>query len=628
MSGWFLRAIAAMGAWTVLASGGVMAVGGEASPTATPRTEPRDIVLITVASLRFDRLGCYTPGRRRTPGIDALAESGVRFDRAYTASVSTGPAAASLLTGLYPARHGLRHDLGGRVKVGVPTVAERLSQAGYRTGAVLGSSYLDSDRGLERGFATYDDDIEGVRKKVVGRSRERRAEEATSTALRWLDRAGRDRPLFLWLDYFDPHYDYDPPESQKKDEAGDPYGGEIAYLDAQIDAFVKGLKARGRAARTHLILVGLHGEGLGDHGETGHGFYLYETTVRVPLILLVANGTRRNGVADVPVSLVDVAPTILDLAGIAVPRDIDGRSFLPVLPAGTVPGGRGTTAPRQGDPRRLYVEAFAPYAAYGWSALHAVIEGDRKVVTGARREAFDLAKDPGERSPLGGAPPWAGEMQEFGRSLLGSLEVAVERRREVRTRVDELAPPWNYSPICLEKLTFPDPRDRVELNDPLFRARSDHWQGIVGRAQVIADEEILPRDPSNFTGLDISGFLALRNGWDEYLLHSLELMQCNYPYRGAAYHYFGHHLERKGEHERAEQAFRLFALIEPDNEEAHYDLAVLYARMGKPDRAFESLALAISNGAEDLDHIRRDHRLKSLHGDSRFSSLVGPVSSN
>jgi arylsulfatase A-like enzyme len=596
--------------------------------SAPAQPAPRSILLITVESLRPDHLGCYAGEGRATPSIDALAARGVRFETAYAASTSTVPSVASLLTGLYPSRHGLRHDLGGRLKDRIPTLGGTLSKAGYRTGAVVGTFHLDSDRGLNAGFALYDDEMKGVRKIVAALSKERRADEVVRKGLEFLDTVPKGTSSFLWLDLYDPHYDYDPPEPLKKQFEKDLYAGEVAHVDAQIGVLVEGLRARGLDGSTIVVLAGSHGEGLGDHQETGHGFYLYDTTLRVPLIVVPAGAGQAPDGAEAasgspvparrvvkgPVGLIDVFPTVLDLAGLPLPSGLDGRSL-----AAYAKGGGAAPADR-----RHFAEAVAPFEAYGWSPLFAVIEGSRKVVQGQRLEAFDLQSDPGESRSLAVPPDWAGGLVAFGRPLLGSFDLPQEERRRILRKVEALELPWRDSPFCLEKENYPDPRDRIELNDSLFRARIDSDQRVVGRAARIG-QEVLETDPTNLTALELVAALAARGGFHEGVVHALEIMQCDYPFRGTAYHFWGHEMEKQGLKEKAVEALEVFALTTPRSEEPYYDLAVALTAVGKKAKALDYLAEAIKYGAEDLAFIRIDSRLKDLRGDPRFADLVGPV---
>jgi len=613
----------------LLPAGFAPTASAASDPSAPRSARPRrqNVLLITVESLRADHLGCYTGGQKSTPAIDALARQGTRFDRAYTASVSTAPAVASVLTGLYPLKHGLRADLGGRLTPGVRTLAAELGKAGYRTGAVIASFHVDSDHSLERGFQVYDDNMEGLVKKVAGRSKERRADEVVAKGLGYIDAQKKHhQPFFLWLDFYDPHYDYEAPEPLKKQFEADPYSGELAHVDAQIGVLMDGLRSRQLDRATDILFAGTHGEGLGDHGETGHGVYLFETTARVPLIVIPAaarapagrdtqGGSAGTGAAvSEPVGLIDIAPTIYALEGVPPPAGLDGRSLVDRVTGG---------APRTPEQRRIFVEAMAPLLAYGWSPLFAVIEGDRKIVQGTRLEAFDLRADPGETKPIQPVPDWAEPLKNAGQPLARRPEISDVEKKRILDAAAALNLPWKDRPTCLEKNSFADPRDRVDLNDRLFRARVAFDQGMIGTASTLSSE-VLQSDPGNYTALELVSFLLVRNGPALMLLDALEVLQCNYPYRGAAYHIYGHELEKERKYDDAIQALNVFKLIDPESEEPYYDIASVYAWQDQKDRAFEYLAKAIKLGAHDFAYIWRDGRLAKLKQDPRFAKLVGP----
>ncbi len=608
---------------TVLAALATLALplADETAAKSTPARRP-NIVLITVESLRADRLGCYTNGRiKSTPQIDALAARGSRFERAYAASPSTVPSTASLLTGVMPSRHGLVHDLGGRLSDKVTTLAERLMDTGYRTGAVVGSFHLDSDRGLSRGFAFYDDEFEGIRKREALFSKERRADESVTIGLQFIDDGSPQRPFFLWLDFYDPHLDHEPPKPLGERFAADPYQGEIAHVDAQVGTLLTGLKKRGLTGSTLIVLAASHGEGLGDHDEVGHGIYVYETTVRVPFIVVLPGSRAGRVVSDV-VGLIDVTPTVLDFVSIRTGKDISGRSLLSMLGEGK--------AVQESESDRPYtpytIEAWQPWAAYGWSPLFAVIDDEHKVIRGARREAFDLKADPEERAPLDPQPGWSRGLASLAPrppEPPDPFPTPERTRRWINDRVVELAPPWDNSPICIEKMNWPDPRDRTAINEELFRARLASDQGAPGTAASLS-RTILEKDPANFTALELVIFLMLRNPGDDMILEPLGLLQCNYPFRGTPYHLIGHYLEQR-DPERAGIAIEIYRELEPWDEVAEYHLAIHRAARGDIDAALSHLERAIALGAEDLDFIRRDPRLAPLRQNPRFAELLGPV---
>jgi arylsulfatase A-like enzyme len=605
--------------------------------------------LITVESLRTDHVGCYAPREPSlTPTIDALAARGVRFERAYAASPSTAPSVATALTGLYPVRHGLRDDLGGRIGEGVPTLASLLQEAGYHTGAVVGTSHLDSDRGLDRGFELYDDDFRAPSTVGPVPAAERPGTEVVQIGREFLDAAPDGRPLFLWLDFYDAHYGHlvprDDPEGKFRDT---PYEEEVAFVDTQIDSLDALLRERDLLGRTHILLAGTHGTGLGDHGEIGHGIYLNETTIRVPLIhsrpeaadaptqaaegespAAVEGGetapeeassdnepkggqNESNGGETIRrvVGVVDLAPTILEIAGVDPPDGLDGRSWL---------DGASPTD------RRYFVEAVQPHSAYGWHPLYAVIDGTRKVVAGERVEAFELSDDRSGSNPAKELPDWATDLAAYGKDLLGALGPNDKKRAELRAAIEELELPWRNSPICLEKQSMPDPRDRVSLNESMFRAMVLFTQGVRGTAGEVA-EEVLESDRANFKALELSVIRLIALGLRDDVLAQLEILQCNYPFRGSAYHQLGHVRLNDNDAPAAEGALKMYARLEPWSEQAHYDLTVFYARQGKSDEAFRHLEKAISLGATDFDYIRRDPGLQPLRDDPRFTELVYPA---
>jgi hypothetical protein len=610
------------------------------APTPPPPAHPRNgIVLVTIDSLRADHLGCYSAGAHATPGLDALAQSGTRFQRAYATSASTVPSTASVLTGLFPSRLGLRQDLGGRLADGIETLAARLRKAGWSTVAVVGTEHLDTTSGLNRGFDRFDDAIEGIRKRGIEVSMERRASEVVEAALVAFDALPADRPFFLWLNMHDPHFDYAPPAAQKDaTPPPTPYDGEILQVDGAVGALVGSL--RGRGAQPSYIVAGSHGEGLDDHKEEGHGVYLYETTIRVPLLIAPSSaGTARGRVVDEPVSLVDLAPTILMLAGVPVPTGLDGvglSRFLADEPAAKettakdkkgsrhAKAGRGGESTAPGE-RRLYAEAVMPLDAYGWSPLFAVIEGNRKIVQGARLEAFDLAVDPAEQKPITPVPSWAAGLASMGAPLLGRLGPGDEEKRRIMAAAEALPLPWADSPFCAEKDSRPDPRDpdRVALNAKLFEGRIFMEQGFVGYSFLSA-QATLESDPANLSALDFVVFLGLRNRWGDMLLEPLETLQCDYPYRGVGYHYLGHLYEEDAKAEKALAAFRVFAMAEPWSTEAELDIAAALDSLGRTNEALEHVAKAVALGFHETKASLRDPRLTKLRKDPRYVDVVSP----
>ncbi len=338
---------------------------------AEPAPVRPSILLVTLDTTRADAIGPDASGIR-TPAFNALAARGRRFRQAYATVPETLPSHASMMTGLYPAGHFV-HENGRHVSSSTPLLAERLRTAGYRTTAFVSSFILARRFGLARGFDVYDDD------EPAGKA-ERTARETTDAVLAGLPR-DTGRPLFLWVHYFDPHYPYTPPEPFRSEFARHPYLGEVAAMDEQLGRLVQAFEQR-MAGPTAVLLVGDHGEGLGDHGESLHGNLVYQSTMHVPLV--IAGPGVEPGVDDTPVSARRVFHTILDWAGLGADGSLRGAVREPVLG-----------------------EAMKPFLDYGWQPQVMAVEGPRKAILAGRLEVYDVIADPRETRDLtvGQGPP-------------------------------------------------------------------------------------------------------------------------------------------------------------------------------------------------------------------------------
>jgi len=372
--------------------------GTSKAPAITPKTSTEDtvpgakvgapggalkghnVVLISMDTTRADHVGCYGYEYVRTPALDRLAAEGVRCATAITPSPSTLPAHCSLHTGLDPHHHGARANGTFRLEEDVTTLAERLRDSGYKTGAVVSAFVLDSRFGLSQGFDSYDDDLSKGIKYSPHMFRERPAELTNEHAIAWL-RENAGEKFFLWIHYFDPHAVYLPPEPYRTEYAGHLYDGEIAYVDTNIGAFMSELHNLGIADKTLTVVTSDHGEGLGDHGEQTHSLLLYDSTLHVPLIFHSPPHLPGGHVIEREVSLIDVMPTVLALLGEPVPDGVDGLDLCKGIPAGS---------------RSAYIETIATMTLHGWAPLLGVREDLYKYVFAPTRELYDLVNDPGE----------------------------------------------------------------------------------------------------------------------------------------------------------------------------------------------------------------------------------------
>ena len=347
----------------------------------SPRAAPPNILLVTIDTLRADRVGAGV-----APTLDAIAASGARFTAARTAAPLTLPSHTTIHTGLLPPVHGVRANGGDGLAPAHTTVATLLKRAGYRTGAFVGAFVLDRRFGLAQGFDTYDDQIPRDPRATERLEAERTASVVADRAIAWLNQsairgAQSAMPFFLWIHFYDPHAPYTPPpEFRARTKTA--YDGEVAYADAQMARVLDALRASGTLDRTLVVVAGDHGEGLGEHGERTHGMLLYDSTLRVPLVIHAPGRTAAT--LDRAVSLSELAPTLLRAAGIRPPPEMKGRDLL---------------AGMSGQPD-LYSETEYPPVA-GWAALQALTDGRWKtIVAGGSAEVYDVGRDPREEHDL------------------------------------------------------------------------------------------------------------------------------------------------------------------------------------------------------------------------------------
>jgi choline-sulfatase len=365
-------------------------------------SRPRDLVIVTLDTVRADRLGCYGRASATTPHLDALARGSVLFEDASCATPITLPSHATLFTGRYPTATGVRNNGSFVLPASETTLAEVLKSRGFATAAVIAAFPLQRRYGLAQGFEVYDDELPPLPLQQ-GQAfsihfSERDARTVTDRALEIWGRAA-GRPRFLWVHYFDAHAPYDPPEPYRSTHAASPYEGEIAYVDAELGRLLTRIDRD--SPNAIVVVAGDHGEGLGEHGEKTHGFLLYQSTVHVPL-LVRAPGAWPAGkrIAD-PVSLADVMPSVLGLLGVPAPPGLDGGDLGPLVRGGGRP-------PR----REVYAETYLPRLQFRFSPLTMLRSGSMKYVDAPSVELYDLKADPGEARSLAGAGPDEGSLAE------------------------------------------------------------------------------------------------------------------------------------------------------------------------------------------------------------------------
>src|SRR5262245_43827798 len=333
---------------------------------------PDKIVLITIDTLRADHLGCYGAAGAATPVLDGLAREGVLYEDATSVAPVTLVAHATILTGLIPPAHGVRSNGSFRLPAEVTTLAERLHARGFATGAFVGSFVLSHEFGLDQGFDTYDDTLPRQRPDRKFDFAERRAVEVLSRAADWAV-AKKDGPFFLWAHVYDPHAPYDPPPPFDRTFADRPYDGEIAYVDSEIGKFLERLRGARILDRALLVVTADHGEGLGEHGESTHGLFLYQSTLHVPLIVRPPGGRSPGQRVARTIGLVDLAPTILASAGVPWTGPTQGRPLAEVA-------GEGHTKGEASSVDGYYIENLLPHISFGWAGLRGFRSGNWKLI--------------------------------------------------------------------------------------------------------------------------------------------------------------------------------------------------------------------------------------------------------
>lgn len=347
-----------------------------------------NLLLITLDTTRADRLGCYGDARAATPVLDRLAREGVRFERAYTTAPLTLPAHVSLMTGRGPQAHQVRNNGTYALRPEEATLAEELRRAGFSTAAMIAAFVLEAKFGLAQGFDRYDDALDKPQGQTTFRS-EITADRVHDKFRRWLDSAPA-APFFCWVHLYDPHSPYAPPAPYGERFAGDPYRGEIAFMDETIGRMLADLQERGLLENTLVVAAGDHGEGFDEHGESGHGVFCYEESLRVPLIFRLPRLFAGGRALKRPVGLIDVLPTVLDLCGLPRPAGVQGRSLAPRLRSGEEDGGEPP----------LYFESLYGMEEMGWAPLSGLLSGTWKYISLPKPELYDLAADPLEKNNL------------------------------------------------------------------------------------------------------------------------------------------------------------------------------------------------------------------------------------
>lgn len=452
-----------------------------------------NVLLITMDTTRADRLGCYGYTKGRTPNLDSLARKGVLFENVYCQVPLTLPSHCSIMTGTYPFAHRVHNN--GTYALGPEheTIAKILKARGFKTGAIVASFSVDSRFGLGQGFEIYDDDIQPGQPFKTENS-ERRAERVFALFSVWLESHSKEQ-FFAWVHFFDPHSPYQPPSPYKEEFAANPYDGEIAYMDASIGAIVDKLKEKNILGQTLVVLAGDHGEAFGEKVETGHGVFLYDETMKVPLLFYSENRLPAGKVVRSRVRLVDIAPSILDLLNLPKMSQAQGTSLVPYIEG------------REKNDRETYIETFYPKENYGWSELIGFIRDDWKYIRAPKPELYNLKTDPNENTNVYSATPKIASDLNRGLETLikKSAGIAGTTNRALTVEEEERLRSLGYTSFSGggTKSGSPDPKDHLDILRLTQQAGTYEFDKNYLQAETVYEEllSLLPDSPASFVNL-------------------------------------------------------------------------------------------------------------------------------
>jgi len=609
--------------------GAVIDSSSQQKPEVSP---PANVILITIDTLRADHVGCYGYKNVKTPDIDALAADGVRFDNAFAVVPVTLPSHTSILTGTYPMYSGIHDFSGNKLNPEQPTMASILHERGYATGAVIAAAVLDSRFGLNHGFDFYYDhfDVRPLLEEDLDHT-ERPGNEVVDLALDWLKK-NQSNPFFLWVHLYDPHYPYKPPAPYDQQYKEHPYDGEIAFADSQLGRLLDYLKQNKLYRNSLIALSGDHGESLGEHGEQTHGFFIYNATMHVPLIVKLPGEMSAHKPIAAPVSLVDILPTVLNALQIDAPPVLQGHSLLPLIAAKASP---------EASPSDIYGETFLPRIHFNWSELRGIEIGKYHFIDGPKPEIYDLSRDPGELHNLFSqkqalATEYQGKLARVVKQY--TSDQAMAEKTGLDPELAERLKSLGYAAVAgggnptISNRSLADPKDRIQLFELVSAAIEASQHGDYPpsveklKAALQMQEDLIPAHyllgvnyfrMHDFEGaakefqrvLELAPDYALAvyqlglsyayaNQAEQavtYLKKALELDGTNFSAAfnlGAAY-------MKLQQSAQAEAAFRQAIAINPNYAQAHKGLGQLLLFEGQTDDAITQFREAVRIAPED-----------------------------
>jgi choline-sulfatase len=573
------------------------------------RTHAPDIVVVTLDTVRADRLGCYGSRLGLTPHLDAFASEAVVFEDVSCSTPVTLPSHATLFTGRYPTATGVRNNGSFAVPASETTMAEALRAGGWRTGAVIAAYPLQSRYGLAQGFDVYDEDLPPIAATGGGafsvHFSERDARAVTDRALDlWSRLAGK--PRFLWVHYFDAHAPYTPPEPFAASHAGAPYDGEIAYVDAELGRLLE--RVARDAPRAIVVIAADHGESLGEHGEKTHGIFLYQSTVGVPLVIRAPGRWPAGGRVSIPVSLADVFPTVLKLAGVEVPGPVDGADLAPAV-GGTLATGR-----------EVYAESFLPLLQFRFSPLTMLRSGPLKYIGAPAPEIYDVRGDPSESRNLAGSSPDQAALAERLTAFVARSDPDAAERATSGLDAESEARLRSLGYAAAGTLARPDAgagRDPKTMTD--YLQRYDRAVGLVSAGRIDEGLEglraLLPEAPENYMARYQLAAGLLAAGRAAEARAELEKVVAAAPEFGSGYLMLAECLLAEGRLDDAVRSFDTAALRLPTQAEPRVAKGRALESRGRFDAAADAYREAVEREPGATEAARALIALRAGRGD-------------
>jgi choline-sulfatase len=575
-----------------LLAGLLLVNSGFAEPKAPIRKPARpNIIVITLDTTRADRMGFLGSKRGLTPNLDNLAKQSTVFTHAYSHVPLTTASHATIFTGTYP-QYNHVVDFGIPLSDKLPYTPDILHKSGYHTAAFVASLVLDplggTAPGFDRGFDVYD---AGFRMRPRGADRyktiERRAGDVVNHALAWLSKRPPG-PFLLWVHLYDAHDPYDPPEPFKARYASQPYDGEIAYTDAQVGRFLTTLRAKGLYDSSLIAVMADHGESLGEHGENTHGVFLYDSTIHVPLLIKPPGARAQERQIETRVSLVDIAPTILGQAGIAVPKEMQGESLLPFVQSAKA---RQTSV----QDRPAYAETDYPHRAFGWSSLRALRTGKYLYIRSPQPELYNQASDPQEKQNLATtskavADTVSTQLDEFREKTSQTLVELAKPDPEQAEKLRALGYVASDSsnPNANIKDSGIDPKSRIEVSNLLHDAMLDVEDAQYQKAVPLLEKVLVEQPEMPIAEMQLGIAHARLKSYDKALPHLQKAVKV-LPDSGMGHYELGLALYETGDWKGAAPEFEAAVQKAPRWADAHFSLASVYARIDRVPEAMTEL---------------------------------------